>query len=162
MLKPLIAQWVEEPKTLTADEAADINVASRLMLRHGTAAPYDSSMVIVGIQGVARTFGTSPAESSDALLQLLAREHVLLHGHEELSWIARQFRHLFANVPLASAVIRETYKAAYCTPLPSRDEKTNLVKVICFPSSVRILLFTIYSTKVVESYQNMLSYLREI
>lgn len=126
MLKPLIAEWVKKPNTLTASEAYDVNVAARLMLRHGSVAPYDSSMVIVGIQGVSRTFGAAPGESADVLLQLLAHDHVLVHGHEELSWIAREFSHLFANVPLASGVIRETYKAGYCTPLPSRDEKTSL------------------------------------
>jgi hypothetical protein len=126
MLKPLIGQWIESSNTLSTEERSDIGATARRMLRHGSGDPYDSSMVIVGIQGVARTFGSEPTESLDALGQLLAREHVIAHGDEELSWIAREFEHLLRDVPLSAGLIRDAYRAGYCTPLPSRDETTNL------------------------------------
>jgi len=126
MLKPLIAQWVEKPTALSSTEAGDINLTAGLMLRHGVTEPYDSSMVVIGIQGIARTFGIAPAESAGALIQLLSPGHVLAYGHEELSWIAREFKYLFGHTPASSAVIHETYKAGYCTPLPSAADKTSL------------------------------------
>jgi molybdopterin-guanine dinucleotide biosynthesis protein len=126
MLKPLVAQWVEKPDLLTPGEAKDVNSAARLMLRHGSSVPYDSSMVIVGIQGVARTFGSAPGDSAAVLSRLLLRDHVTEHGHEELSWIAREMDHLLEQTPLSGELIRNTYRAGYCTPLPSPDEKTSL------------------------------------
>jgi hypothetical protein len=126
MLKPLVGQWVEAPTILTTDETAEIGSTARLMLRYGSGEPYDSSMVIVGLQGVARTFASAPAESVDSLSQLLSLDHVSAHGHEELSWLAREFKHLLVHIPASSGVIRDTYRAGYCTPLPSRDEKTNV------------------------------------
>jgi len=135
MLKPLIRQWVSEPTVLTTEERFEIGATARLMLRHGTAEPYDFGMVIVGIQGVARTFGSSPSESADSLGQLLSRDHVNAHGSEELSWIAREFEHLLPHVPTSSGLIRDTYRAGYCTPLPSAKETTSL-----FPSRILSLL----------------------
>jgi DNA replication protein DnaC len=126
MLKPLIAQWVGKPELLTQGEAKDVNAAARLMLRHGSSVPYDPSMVVVGIQGVARTFGSAPGDSADVLIRLLSHDHVTEHGHEELSWIAREIDYLLAHTPLSGELIRKTYRAGYCTPLPSRDEKTTL------------------------------------
>ena len=126
MLKPLIGQWVERPDDLTADERRDVGATARLMLGHGSGELYDSSMVIVGIQGVTRTFEGAPTESVDSLGQLLSPDHVAVHGHEELSWIAREIEHLLTHVPTSSKLIRDTYKAGYCTPLPSPDERSSL------------------------------------
>lgn len=126
MLKPLISQWVDKPTMLSPTEAGNINITATLMLRRGITDPYDSSMMVIGIRGLARTFGSAPAESASALMQLLAPERVLTHGHEELSWLAREFKYLFSHTPSSSEVIHETYKAGYCTPLPSADDKTSV------------------------------------
>jgi hypothetical protein len=126
MLKPLVAQWAEVASGLAPGEASDINLAARLMLRHGSGEPYDSSMVVVGIRGVARTSGTAPAESIEALNELLSPDHLNAHGHEELSWLAREIEYLTSQTERSAALIRATYKAGYCTLLPSHDEKTNI------------------------------------
>ena len=39
MLKPLVAQWVENPDVLTAAEASDINLLRELMLRQAGGEP---------------------------------------------------------------------------------------------------------------------------
>ena len=126
MLKPLVAQWVENPDVLTAAEAGDINAAARLMLRRAGGERYDSSMVVIGIRGVARTFDAAPTESIQALNELLLPDRLTAHAHEELSWLAREIKYLVASTPSTASVIRAIYKAGYCTPVPSRDEKTSI------------------------------------
>jgi hypothetical protein len=126
MLKPLVAQWVEDSAALSASDAEHIGATARLMLDFGSGAPYDSSMVVVGIQGTARTFGFAPEQSAMALRQLLSHEHVAAHGHEELSWVARELPHLYPHSGDTGTLLGDVYRAAYCAALPSADEKTSL------------------------------------
>jgi hypothetical protein len=126
MVKPLVAQWIEAPAALTVDDAIDINVTSRALLSYGSRERYDHSLVIYGIQGVARTFAVAPQESDAALRKLLEPSHVETHGFEELFWLAGELKHLFIEVPQTSRTIQDIYRATYCTDLPSKDEKTNL------------------------------------
>ena len=126
MLKALVGQWVDGPALLTQDEKVDIGVTARLMLRLGSNEPYDRSMVIVGIRGVTRTLESAPAAAIESLGRLLTADHVVAHGHEELSWLARELEHILLHTPLTSNLVGEIYRAGYCTPLPSRDDATEM------------------------------------
>ena len=126
MCKPMIAQWVESSSSLTSDEKRCIGAAARKMLVYGVGEPYKESIVTVAIRAVARTFESAPEESFESIRLLLARDHVRDHGHIELSCLAREFKFLLQQMPSTNRLIREIYHAAYCTPLPSSNDQTNL------------------------------------
>ncbi len=109
------------------------------MLQYGVREPYDNGMVHLGIRAIARTFESAPAESIEALKQLLAPNHVLSHGHEELFSFAQELEHLLTRVPISSRLIADIYRAAYCTPLPSVEETTRLGRslILNFTSNKR-------------------------
>jgi len=126
MLKPVIAQSVKDPSRLTNGQKQDIGKAARHMLISGSGAAYDEGMVIVAIEAVSRTFDANPIDSSETLRLLLAPEHVRTYGYRELFWLAKEFDHLIVHEPHGPQLIAELYRAAFCTPLPSKDEPTRL------------------------------------
>ena len=128
MLKPVIAQWVEKPERLTYDQKRDLGEAARRLLVFNCEVTYDEGAVIIGIQAVARTFGTAPTESSGTLRLLLNSDHVRAYGHIELFWLAKEFDHLVIHEPNGTELLADIYRAAYCSPLPSRDEQTSMSK----------------------------------
>ena len=126
ILKPTIAEWVESPSALTADEKRYINSAARAMLNYGAHQEYEVSIVTAAIRGVARTFESAPEDSLESLTCLLSPEHVAEYGHKELFWLAQEFKYLLQHIPATSRFIGDVYRAGYCTPLPSDSELTNL------------------------------------
>lgn len=126
MLKAPLSQWIAQPSLLGRDEKVSLGAACRRLLQLGLEEPYDVSMVIVGIQGIARTFETAVAESAESLRQLVLPTHAARHGHEELFWLAGEFEYLASQPPEGPGVLRDVYRAAYCTQLPSAEEETSL------------------------------------
>ena len=126
ILKPLIAQWVESPSNLASDEKRYIGATARKMLVYGVREPYMESIVNVAIQAVVRTFESAPEESFESLKLLLDRDHVSEHGHIELFCLVREFKYLLQQMPNTTLLIDDIYRAAYCTPLPSSNDRTNL------------------------------------
>ena len=126
MLKPMISRWVEMPGALSAEERRCIGIVARRILCHSVGEAYEESIVLVAIQGIARTFESAPRESLGALALLLSPDRVSKHGHNELPWLVREFEQLLRHVPTTSRFVGDIYRAAYCTSLPSSDEKTNI------------------------------------
>ena len=118
-----VNKWLEQPKQPTKNQLTDLGQTSRLLLQHGLQAPATSSDVSVGLKGTVRTYETNP-EKSHALLQtVLDPNRISRWGYEELFPLATQFDHLLTNCP---NILADLYRVAYCTPLPSRDEITQL------------------------------------
>lgn len=122
-LMPAVRQWVKQPDQLRPDEKRDVGAAARLLLQAAIADPYDEAAVASGIQGVIRTFDSDALASAAVLRTLLTPDHVRAYGHRELFWIGTEFESLLAAAP---EVVADVYRAAYCTPLPSRGEETSL------------------------------------
>lgn len=126
MLTPLIAKWVDSPLDLSADDKKHIGAAARAVLNSSVGEDNDRNVVAVAIRGVTRTLESAPQESLDSLARLLAPDHVIQHGHDDLAWLAREFKFLLRQVPTTSCLMREVYRAVYLAPLPSKDEQTNI------------------------------------
>lgn len=126
MLTPLIAKWVESPLDLSADDKKHIGAAAREVLNSSVGEDYDRNVVAVAIRGVTRTLESAPQESLDSLARLLTPDRVTQHGHDDLAWLARDFKFLLRQVPTTSCLVREVYRAVYLAPLPSEDEQTNI------------------------------------
>jgi len=127
MLKSVISNWVEKPENLTYEQKQDLGEAARRLLVLGCGAVYDEGAVIIGIKAISRTFETAPTESANTLRLLLASDHLRSYGHRELFWLSLEYGHLVINGPNGPELLGEVYRAAYCTPLPSRDEQTNIL-----------------------------------
>lgn len=126
MLKPLISQCVESPLGLKTAEMRHVGTAARRMLEYTVGDEHDESVVGVAIQGIARTFGVAPRESLASLTAVLHPHRVAEHGHNELSWLIREFDHLLRYVPQTSRFVGDVYRAAFCTPVPSSEEVTSI------------------------------------
>jgi len=126
MLKPVIAQCIETPDRLTLDQKKDLGMAARRLLTFYGGEKYDEGAVIIGIQAVSRTFESEPNLARNALAFLLTHDHVNKYGHRELFWIAQEFDYLISCPPDGIEILSALYRAAYCTPLPSRDEQTKM------------------------------------
>lgn len=126
MLTPLIAKWVGSPLDLSADDEKHIGAAAREVLNSSVGDDYDRNVVAVAIRGVTRTLETAPKESLDSLARLLTPDRVTRHGHDDLAWLAREFKFLLRHVPTTSCLIKRLYRAVYSAPLPSDDEQTNI------------------------------------
>ena len=126
MLKPLIARCVESASSLNKDEKRYIGTAARRMLEYSVGNEYDEFVVGVAVQGIARMFGVAPQESLAALTLLLHPDRVAEHGHNELSWLIREFNQLLRHVPVTSRLIGDVYRAAFCTQIPAGEEAISL------------------------------------
>ena len=126
MLKPLISRCVDSASSLDPADQRYIGTAARRMLDYSVGNEYDESIVLVAIQGIARTFGGAPRESLASLTPILHADRVAEHGHNELSWLIREFDQLLRHVPVTSRLVGDVYRAAFCARIPAGDEVTNL------------------------------------
>ena len=126
MLKPLISLFVESLSSLDLDDKRYVGTAARRMLEYSVGDEYDESVVGVAIQGISRTFGVAPGRSLASLTALLHPHRIAEHGHQELSWLTREFDHLLGYVRHTSRFVGDVYRAAFCTPLPASEEVTSI------------------------------------
>ncbi|MEO2219639.1 hypothetical protein ABGV49_21510 [Chromobacterium vaccinii] len=122
-LNAALGSWADAE--LTDDQQASLGTAGRLLLTHQLTheAAYREGNVSAAIKAVLKTYATAPQESEKLIRTLLVEERVARHGHAELFWLAHGFKTLVCSNPLLAADFLIT---AFCSPLPSRDEKTAL------------------------------------
>lgn len=118
-LRLLLSTITERSDRLTPTQLSRAGLASRRLLEFAWSAQQrDSWLVILAIQAVCRTF----AADSDASFQLLSKglepEHVKKFGYDELSWLAREARHLLDVSP---ELILRLYQAAFSYEEASKD-----------------------------------------
>ena len=122
-LNAALGSWVEAE--LTEEQRASLGAAARLMLRHQLTqeAAYHDGSVSAAIKAVLKTYSTAPQESGKLIRTLLDDQRVAERGHAELFWLANGFKSLVGSNPELAADFLIT---AFCSPLPSRDDKTSL------------------------------------
>ena len=140
-MKAVIGHWTDTPAALSSQQRKDLGAAARLLLRSATRdwknqSTYDQGAVVSGIQAIARTFDTENSESEAALEALLEPDRVAVYGHIELFRFAIETKHLIASAP---QLVRKLYLAAYCAPLPSREEISHIgsSKILSLTSNKR-------------------------
>jgi DNA replication protein DnaC len=140
-MKAVIGHWTDTPASLSSQQKKDLGAAARLLLRNATHdwknhRNYDQGAVVSGIQAIARTFETAKSESEVALEALLAPDRVAVYGHIELFRFAIETKHLIASAP---QLVHKLYLAAYCAPLPSREEISHIgsSKILSLTSNKR-------------------------
>lgn len=123
-LKPVTAYWSSHVPSLKSSQVEDLNVVGRSLIDFALrqTSP-DRGTVVVGIQTTARTLFADPKASKASIRQLLTPAMIQNQGHEYLSWLARESEPLRFHAP---DILYEVYVAAFCTPLPSADEKTQM------------------------------------
>ena len=153
MIRPLISLWVESPSNLDLDQKRYVNASARKMLDYSTGDQYDESVVGVAIKGIVRTFEVAPGDSLASLTPLLHQDRVVEHGHNELSKLIREFDHLLRNVANTSRFVGDVYRAAFCTPVPTSEEVTNITgSHILSMTSTKTQDFGLAKYQLVESF----------
>lgn len=125
-VKPFIHNATQQSASLSESQRSELNKSSRLILQDTLATTYDPSIASVALPALLRTFSAHPSETSESLSVVLRSEHVAGYGHTDLFWLAHDIQRVFTEGALGKTVAENVYLAAYCTPLPSADEKTNL------------------------------------
>jgi hypothetical protein len=125
-LRPFLYAAITPIDTLTAEQQADVGVVSRLLLALTIKDASDESGVALGIQGVAKAFASDPQASTKSLSAVLEPTRIAEHGHSDLFWLAGEIDGLLKKGPAAAQIIRATYIAAFCVPLPSSKAETRL------------------------------------
>lgn len=122
-LNVALGSWVEAE--LTDKQWASLGTAARLMLSHQLTqeTSYHDGSVSAAIKAVLKTYSTAPQESEKLIRALLVDQRVVERGHTELFWLANGFDSLVGSNPELAA---DFLIAAFCSPLPSGDEKTCL------------------------------------
>lgn len=118
-LRILLTTITELSERLTLTQLRLSGLGSRRLLEFAWSAQQrDSWLVIFAIQCVCRTF----LSDADASFQLLSKglepEHVKQFGYDELSWLAREARHLLNVSP---ELILRLYQAAFSYEESSKD-----------------------------------------
>lgn len=135
-LNAVLGSWTEAE--LTDDQRASLGAAARLMLTHQLTheAAYHDGSISAAIKAVLKTYSTEPQESEKLIRALLEDERVVGRGHAELFWVAHGFKSLVESNPQLAADFLVT---AFCSPLPSEDEKTSLghSRILSLTSSKR-------------------------
>ena len=97
-----ILTWglLEERERLGDQERAAIGRVGRRLLRRALQEETSrGDLVYVGLNAVASTFDTDPAESRELLAEFVARERISDRGWEELHWIIEVLFNVIAEVP---------------------------------------------------------------
>jgi len=121
-VRPLLMFILDKHENLTSKQKEELGKVSRRILEYGwSKTPYDSNLIISGLQGVCRTFESNPQESSALLSKTTEMDHLKNYGHIEMHWMARELKRVI-DQGLASDLIRDIFIAVFTYNDLSQDQ----------------------------------------
>jgi hypothetical protein len=129
---PLLSTLIRRSAAFTTEQRALVGKAARRVLTFAWGEGVrDPGAVLTGIEGVSRTFISSPKESAALLRRILEPVHLAAHGYQELPRLAGELGGILAADP---ALVEDVYRAAL-----AHDEESDAATALGGESQIMAL-----------------------
>jgi hypothetical protein len=110
-IRPLLVAVCERSEELTTHQRCSAGLAVRRTLEVAwSTQPRSKWLVVHALQGVCRTYVSSPKDSAQIISRCIETTHLARYGYEEMPWLAREVPKLVDHDP---ALVAAIYQAAF-------------------------------------------------